>query len=300
MSTSWNMREKTVVVTGGNKGIGYETARALAGLGATVLIVGRDATRGADSVTSIQQQTGSMNISFVQADLSSLAEVRRLAEYIIARYPQVHVLVNNAGGSNAQRKVTANGLEATFVTNHLAPFLLTNLLLPVLKASAPARIVNVNSVQHRSGHIDFDDLQEARDYDLMRAYRQAKLANLLSLYELVRRLRGKNVTANAADPRGTLAAAKAVSSSLPLGVRLILPLLSLFPHLFGAEQAAQSSIYLASSPDVEGLTGAYVNSRKKIVRSSPASYDEAMAKQVWDISTALTGLEQKDLNSVVQ
>ena len=300
MSTTWSMREKTAVVTGGNKGIGYETARGLAALGATVLIVGRDATRGADAVTSIQHQTGNMNVSFVQADLSSLAAVRRLAEYIINHYPQVHVLVNNAGGGNAQRKITADGLEATFVTNHLAPFLLTILLLPVLKASGPARIVNVNSVQHRSGHIDFDDLQEERGYDLMRAYRQAKLANLLSVYELARRLRGTSVTINAADPRGTLEAAKAVSSTLPLIVRLILPLLSLFPHLFGAEQAAQSSIYLASSPDVEGLTGKYVNSRKKIVRSSPASYDEAVAKQVWDVSTALTGLEQKELNHTLQ
>ncbi|MBA2677919.1 MAG: SDR family oxidoreductase [Ktedonobacteraceae bacterium] len=300
MSTAWNMREKTVVVTGGNKGIGYETARGLAALGATVLIVGRDAARGADAFTSIQRQTGNMNVSFVQTDLSSLTEVRRLAEYIINNYPQVHVLVNNAGGGNAQRKVTADGLEATFVTNHLAPFLLTNLLLPVLKASAPARIVNVNSVQHRSGRIDFDDLQEERDYELMRAYRQAKLANLLSVYELARRLRGTNVTINAADPRGTLEAAKAVSSSLPLAVRLILPILSLFPRLFGAEQAAQSSIYLASSSDAEGLTGKYVNYRKKVVRSSPASYDEALAKQVWDVSAALAGLEQKDLNHIVQ
>ena len=294
------MREKTVVVTGGNKGIGYETARGLAGLEATVLIVGRDATRGADAVTSIKQQTGNMNVSFVQADLSSLAEVRRLAEYITAYYPQVHVLVNNAGGTNAQRKLTADGLEATFTTNHLAPFLLTNLLLPVLKASAPARIVNVNSVQHRSGQINFDDLQEERGYDLMRAYRQAKLANLLSLYELARRLRGTNVTVNAADPRGTLAGARSISSSLPPGVRLILPLFSLFPNLFGARQAAQSSICLASSPDVEGLTGTYVNYRNKIVRSSPVSYNEALAKRVWDVSVALTGSGQKDLHSIAQ
>ena len=178
MSTSWNIQEKTVVVTGGTKGIGYETARELAARGATVIAVGRDATRGADAVASIQHQTGKTTVSFLQADLSNLAEVRRLAAHIIAHVPQVHVLVNNAGGSNAQRKVTAAGLETTFVTNHLSPFLLTNLLLPVLKASAPARIVNVSTGLHRSAHIDFDDLQSERDYDQRHAYGQAKLANL--------------------------------------------------------------------------------------------------------------------------
>jgi NAD(P)-dependent dehydrogenase (short-subunit alcohol dehydrogenase family) len=240
----------------------------------------------------MQQQAGSTNISFLQADLSSLAEVRRLAEQIIRQYPHVHVLVNNAGGVNARRTVTAEGLEATFVTNHLAPFLLTNLLLPVLQASTPARVVNVSSTQHRSGRIDFTDLQSERDYDQMRAYQQAKLANLFFTYELARRLNGTNVTVNAADPGGTLEGTKAVP--LPLAVRLILPL---FSKWLTAEHAAQSSIYLASSPDVEGLSGKYVNFRKKIIRSSPASYDEGMAEKVWHMSAKLTKLEEK---SVIQ
>ncbi|HEY3992463.1 MAG TPA: SDR family oxidoreductase [Ktedonobacteraceae bacterium] len=285
MNTTWNREEKTVVVTGGTKGIGYETAHGLAAYGTTVIIVGRDATRGAAAVTSIQQQTGNSHISFLQADLSSLAEVRRLAEQITRQYPHVHALVNNAGGVNAQRTVTADGLEATFVTNHLAPFLLTNLLLPILKASTPARVVNVNSTQHRSGHIDFADLQSERGYDLMRAYRQAKLANLFFTYELARRLDGTNITVNAADPGGTLEGTKAVP--LPLAVRLILPL---FSKWLTAEHAAQSSIYLVSSPDVEGLTGKYINFRKKIVGSSPASYDEVTAEKVWSVSADLAGL----------
>lgn len=291
MSTNWNMQEKTVVVTGGTKGIGYETARGLAALGATVIIVGRDATSGEAAVTSLQQQTDNTKISFVQADLSSLAEVRRLTTYITIHHSQLHILVNNAGGTNAQRKVTVDGLEATFVTNHLAPFLLTNLLLPLLEASAPARIVNVNSIQHRSGHIDFDDLQSEKDYTMMHAYQQAKLADLFFTYELAHRLSGTNVTVNAVDPGGTLAGTKAVP--LPLVVRLILPL---FSYWLTTKHAAQSSIYLASSPKVEGLTGKYVNFRKKIVRSSPASYDEATAEKVWNVSAALTGLEQKDLS----
>ncbi len=286
MSTTWNMQEKTVVVTGGTKGIGYETARGLASLGTTVLLVGRDATRGLAAVESIQHQTGNTKISFLQADISNLAEVRRLAESITTHVSHVHVLVNNAGGVNAQRKVTSDGLEATFVTNYLAPFLLTNLLLPTLKISAPARVVNVNSIQHRSGHIDFDDLQSEKDYDQMHAYQQAKLANMLFTYELARRLNGTNVTVNAADPGGTLEGTKAVP--LPLTVRLILPF---FSHWLTAKHAAQSSIYLASAPDVEVLTGKYINFRKKIVRSSPASYDEFTAERLWHIGTELTGLE---------
>jgi len=291
MSTNWNVQGKTVIVTGGTKGIGYETSRGLAVLGATVVIVGRDTTRGNAAVESMQQQTGNPNISFLQADISELSEVRHLVEYIITHYPQLHMLVNNAGGANAQRKETTDGLETTFATNHLSPFLLTNLLLPLLQASAPARIVNVNSLQHRSGHIDFDDLQSEKDYDLMSAYRQAKLANVLFTYELARRLSGTNVTVNAADPGGTLEGTKAVP--LPLAVRLILPL---FSKWLTAEHAAQSSVYLASSPDVERLSGKYVNFRKKIVRSSPASYDEATAEKVWRVSAELTGLEGKNLS----
>ena len=291
MSTNWKAQEKTVVVTGGTKGIGYQTARGLAVLGATVILVGRDATRGATAMESIQQQTGNRNISFLQADLSELSEVRRLAEHIITHSPQLHVLVNNAGGVNVQRQVTSDGMEATFATNHLSPFLLTNLLLPLLQSSAPARIVNVNSSQHRSGYIDFDDLQSEKNYDFMSAYRQAKLANLFFTYELARRLRGTNVTVNVADPGGTLEGTKAVP--LPLAVRLILPL---FSKWLTPEHAAQSSIYLAFSPDVEGLSSNYVNFRKKIVRSSSASYDEAMAEKVWRVSAELTGLEEKNLS----
>lgn len=289
MNTIWKREEKTAIVTGGTKGIGYETASGLAARGATVIIVGRDAERGAAAVSSMQSDTGNAAISFLQADLSSLAEVRRLAEQITDQQSHVHILVNNAGGVNARRIVTAEGLEATFVTNHLAPFLLTNLLLPLLKASTPARIVNVNSAQHRSGRIDFDDLQTERAYDMMRAYQQAKLANLFFTYELARRLRGTNVTANAADPGGTLEGTKAIP--LPLAVRLILPLFS--PWLT-ARHAAQSSIYLASSPDVEGLTGKYVNFRKKVVRSSPVSYEEATAEKLWRISAALVSLRGEE------
>jgi NAD(P)-dependent dehydrogenase (short-subunit alcohol dehydrogenase family) len=285
------MREKTALVTGGSKGIGYETARGLAAQGATVIIVGRDETRGAASVASLQQKTENSAIIFFQADLSSQSEIRRLVASITDNYRQLHILVNNAGGSNGERQVTADGLEATFATNHLAPFLLTNLLLPLLQTSAPARIVNVNSRQHRSAHIHFDDLQAEKTYDWMDVYSQAKLANLFFTYELARRLQGTNITVNVADPLGTIEAARTVSSQLNTAERLLLPL---FAPLMTATRAAQSSIYLASSPEATELNGKYVNFRSKVVRSSPASYDEATAKKVWDISAELTHLDQPD------
>lgn len=193
---------------------------------------------------------------------------------------------------NALRKVTADGLETTFVTNHLAPFLLTNLLLPLLRASAPARIVNVSTGLHRSGRIDFDDLQSERNYDRMHAYQQAKLANLYVTYELARRLQGTTVTMNAADALATKRGANSMPSSLPLTIRLILPFLKPF---LTTKRAAQSSLYLASSPDVEGLTGAYVNVWRKSVRSSPASYDETTAEKVWRVSAELVGLRVEEL-----
>lgn len=283
MSITWNLQEKTALVTGGTRGIGYETARGLASDGATIILVGRNAASGADAVTRLQKETGNTKIAFVQADLSSFAEVRRLAEHVSTHYSQLHILVNNAGGVSAQRKVTTDGLETTLVANALAPFLLTNLLLPLLKASAPSRIINVNSVQHRSGHINFEDLQSEKDYDMMHAYQQAKLANLLFTYELARRLKGTHVTVNAADPGGTMAGTKAIP--LPLVVRLILPL---FSYWLTPKHAAQSSIYLASSAKIEGLTGKYVNFRKKIVPSSPASYDQATAERLWNVSAQLT------------
>lgn len=287
MSTTWNIQGKTVLVTGGTQGIGYETAHALAAAGANVIIAARDTVRGAAAVVSLQQQTGSTNVSFVSADLSLLSEVRRLAEHIIAHYPQLHVLVNNVGNANALHEVTAEGLEITFVRNHLGPFLLTNLLLPLLEASAPARIINVSSGVHRFGHMDFTDLQSERNYKMMPAYEQAKLANLLFTYELARRLSGTNVTVNAADPLGTITAVKKVP--FPFVVRLILPL---FTNFLTVERAGRSPIYLASSPEMTGITGKYVDFRRKIIRSSPASYDEAAAKKLWLVSAELVGLTQ--------
>jgi NAD(P)-dependent dehydrogenase (short-subunit alcohol dehydrogenase family) len=229
----------------------------------------------------------------VQADLSKLAEVRRLADHIAKHYPRLHILVNNVGARYAQREETIDGLEATIATTHLSPFLLTNLLLPVLETNAPARIVNVNSYTHRSALIG--DLQSEKDYDELRAYAQAKLANLLASYELARRLHDTNIRVNVADPgiaSGTELAKKSI------GTRRLIDRLTIAigSRVFTSKKAAKSSIYLASSPDVEYFTGKYVDSRCKIVPSSLASYDRVMAENVWIMSAELTGLENRSLS----
>jgi NAD(P)-dependent dehydrogenase (short-subunit alcohol dehydrogenase family) len=290
MSSQWNIQVKTVLVTGGTRGIGHATATALAALGATVIITGRHEESGADAIARIKQATGNTKVSFVQADLASLAGVRHLADYVTSHFSQLHVLINNAGGTNREYKVTADGLEATFATNHASIFLLTHLLLPLLKQSAPARILNVNSIQHRSGHIDFANLQAEKGYDQMGAYQQAKLANLHFIYTLARRLQGTNVTINAVDPLGTIQAARV--TPLPLTTRLLLPFVG---WMMTPERAARSSIYMASSPNVDNLNGKYIDFRKKVVRSSPASYDEAVGEQLWSTTAKLVGLEQKNL-----
>jgi NAD(P)-dependent dehydrogenase (short-subunit alcohol dehydrogenase family) len=290
MSSQWNIQEKTVLVTGGTRGIGHVTATALAAQGATVIITGRHEESGADAIARIKQATGNTNVSFVQADLASLAGARHLADYVASHFSQLHILINNAGGTNKEYQVTADGLEATFATNHASIFLLTHLLLPLLKQSAPARILNVNSVQHRYKSIDFANLQAEKGYDQMGAYQQAKLANLYFIYAMARRLQGTNVTINAVDPLGTIQAARV--TPLPLGTRLLLPFVG---WMMTPERAARSSIYMASSPDVDNLNGKYINFRKKVVRSSPVSYDEAVGEQLWSVTAKLVGLEQKNL-----
>jgi NAD(P)-dependent dehydrogenase (short-subunit alcohol dehydrogenase family) len=229
----------------------------------------------------------------VQADLSRLADVRRVAAHIAMHYPHLQILINNVGARYAQREETVDGLEATIATTHLSPFLLTNLLLPVLEANVPARIVNVSSYTHRSAQIG--DLQSKQDYDELQAYAQAKLANLLTSYEQARRLQGSNIHVNVADP-GIASDTELARKSI--GTRRFIDRLTLAigSRVFTAKRAAKSSIYLASSPDVEHLTGKYVNSHCKIVPSSPASYDRAMAEKVWAMSAELTSLENRHLS----
>ncbi len=278
------MPGKTVLVTGGTGGIGKATASGLAGLGARVGIVGRDLERAEAAVREIQAQHPGASVDVFVADLSSQAEVRRLAADVLATYPRLEVLVNNVGGFWAHRHLTADGLERTFAVNHLAPFLLTDLLLERLAASGPARIVNVASGVESMGRVDFDDLQGAHDYSAGRAYSQSKLANLLFTYELARRLGTSPITANALHP-GMVRTDFGAEDQESFW-KVLAPVVR--PIMRSPAQGARTSIHLASSPAVEGVTGAYfANSRPKT--SSKASYDVAAAARLWRDSARAVG-----------
>jgi len=278
-----DMRGKVCVVTGANSGIGKETALALSGMGATVVLVCRSESRGTDALNDIKAQTGNDAISLVVADFSSQQQVRDAAAVILDRYDRVDVLVNNAGVTPWERRVTAeNGLELIFAVNHLAPFLLTALLLDRLKASAPARVVTVSSGAHRRRALDFDDLQNEQRYVPFDVYSQSKLANVYFTYELARRLAGTGVTANCLHP-GVVSTA--LFRHLPLVLRFALKLAR--PLLLTPAQGADTVIYLAAASEVAEVSGRFFE-RRETVESSPDSYDAAAARRLWEVSEALT------------
>ncbi|HET9646888.1 MAG TPA: SDR family oxidoreductase [Microlunatus sp.] len=280
------MNNSTVLVTGGTGGIGLATAAGLADLGARVGIVGRSTIRGAAAADAIRQKAPSAQVDVFEADLSSQEGVRRLAAAVKATYPRLDVLVNNVGGYWAHRHVTVDDLEYTFALNHLAPFLLTHELQDLLITSAPARVVIVSSGAQRIGRIDLDDLQGELSYNGQRAYNQSKLANVLFTYELARRLEGTGVTANVLHP-GVVRTSFGREDS-GRWMRLMLPLARAF--MKSPEQGAATPIYLASSPEVSGVSGAYfANQRQK--PSSKASYDRELAIKLWEISGVLVGIQ---------
>lgn len=280
-----DMNDKVVLVTGATDGIGKVTALELARLGAQVVLVGRNPTKGQAVVREIRTQSGNQQVELMTADLSSQAEIQHLADEFKSRYARLDVLVNNAGATFFSRLESVDGIEMTFALNHLNYFLLTHLLLDLLKASAPARIVNVSSGAHRSGRMNFADLEGKQSFGGWRAYSQSKLANVLFTYELARRLEGTGVTANALHPgfvatrfghnNGALANA---------GMKVAQSLFAVSP-----EKGAETNIYLAASPDVEGVSGQYFE-KSRAVSSSKASYDEAAARQLWAISEQMTGI----------
>ena len=284
------MAGKTVVVTGSTGGIGRATALGLAMMGARVAVTGRDAERTNDTAREIRAASGGQVDAFV-ADLSSQSQVRRLAGELLERLPRIDVLLNNAGGYWSTRRVSADGLEYTFSLNHLAPFLLTNLLLDRLQHTASelgaaARVVVVSSYVHKQGRIDFADIQCEHGYTGARAYSQSKLANILFAYELARRFDATSVVANALHPG-------VVSTSLGVAdpsrtQRLIVPLVRTL--MKSPAQGAATSIYLAAATELNGVTGRYfVNSKPK--RSSKLSYDRVTAARLWQVSADLVGLD---------
>jgi NAD(P)-dependent dehydrogenase (short-subunit alcohol dehydrogenase family) len=280
------MDGKICMVTGANSGIGKATALGLAQLGATVVIVSRDRARGEAARDEIRAKSGNTNIDLLLADLSSQQSIHQLAEQYRQRYTHLHVLINNAGAFNLSRRVTIDGMEMTFAVNQLAPFLLTNLLLDVIKASVPARIVNVSSDSHEVGYIKLEDLQSEQGYRPMRTYGQSKLAVVLFSYELAHRLEGTGVTVNCLHPG--FVATNIAQGNLPPVLR---PVTKFILSIFGIspQEGAKTSIYLASSPEVEGVTGKYfVKSIPK--RSAQISYDTSLQNRLWEESANLVQL----------
>jgi NAD(P)-dependent dehydrogenase (short-subunit alcohol dehydrogenase family) len=277
------LQGQVCLVTGATSGIGRATAAALAARGAQVVVVGRNGEKTRRVVQDMRSSAGNDAIDFLLADFADLDQVRDLAAVFQAQYGRLDVLVNNAGSFFYARQETPYGVEKTFLVNHLAPFLLTKLLQEVLLDSTPARIVNVSSAAHEYVDMDFDDLCLRQRYSGFKAYARSKLANILFTYELARRLADTGVSANALHPGHV--ATNIWRTNLPFvdpGLKWLLGLFALPP-----EEGADNSVYLASSPDVEGITGKYFVKREA-VPSSLLSYDTQVAKRLWQVSEQLT------------
>ncbi len=285
------MSGKICAVTGASSRIGKATALALAQQGATLILICRNRQKGEDAVRELQAASPNSAIDLLVADLSSQQQVRAAATNINHRYDRLHVLVNNAGAMFPKRMESVDGIEMTLAVNHLAPFLLTNLLLDKMKATSAARIININSDAHEQGKIDFDDLQMQRHYPRgvgMRAYANAKLANLLTVYELARRLHGSNVTVNALHP-GYVATNIITFEGASGPVRLLKPFWPMAkPFILTPEKGAITPIYLACSPRVASISGMYFEKCAPIA-SSPVSCDKAVQLRMWGASERLTG-----------
>jgi NAD(P)-dependent dehydrogenase (short-subunit alcohol dehydrogenase family) len=280
-----SMAGKTVIVTGANSGIGFATAEALASAGAITVITARDEAKGTAAVRDLIAKSGNHEVSLVTFDLGSLASVRQGAAALLERCGRIDVLINNAGLILSDRKESVDGYEMTFAVNHLGPFLLTNLLLDRITASAPARIVNVASTAHNQARkgMPFDDLQSTRRYRAMRVYGESKLANILFTTELARRLDGTGVTVNAVHP-GTVATRYGrdgdTKGVFAFGLKVSKP------FMLTPEKGARTSVYVASSPDVDGVTGQYF-AKCRIKTPTKAAQDAAAAKRLWDVSEEL-------------
>jgi retinol dehydrogenase-12 len=280
---------KTCLVTGATAGIGRVTALELAHMGANVVIVGRNPAKCAVTAIEIREETGNPAVEFLVADLSSQDQIRCLVNAFKERHERLDVLVNNAGAIYLGREKSVDGIEKTFALNHLSYFLLTNLLLDVMKDSAPARIINVSSSAHKEARLNMRDIHSPHRYFGWRAYSRSKLCNVLFTYELARRVKGTGITVNALHP-GLVATNFLTNNGLLgrfcnflLGVRGI-----------SVEAGASTSVYAATSPDMVGLTGKYMV-KKRSVRSSKSSYDEEQAAALWELSARLTGVSLETL-----
>src|SRR5918998_6037223 len=278
------MEGKVALITGGTSGIGKAAATALAAMGAEVVVTGRNRGRAEKAVAEIRRDSGGQKVALMLADLAVQGEVRKLAEGLTERHDRLDVLVNNAGLIQSRRTETPDGIELTLAVNHLAPFLLTNLLLEVLERSAPSRIITVSSEARRSARIDFDDLQSRRRYRAFPVYGMTKLANILFTYELAQRLKGTGVVANCVHPGG-------VNTNFGDDNRSpgVLLFRAFKPFMRTPEQGADTVIFLASSPEAAEMNGMYLTDRAEV---APAEPRDAMAqKRLWEVSASLTNLE---------
>jgi len=280
------MKDKVCVITGGTDGIGKAAAYALAVQGARLLVHGRDPDKGARAVAELKARSRNPAIEFLQADFSSLADVRRLAAAVMERTPRIDVLVNNAGGIFGKRTLSKDGYEMTFAVNHLAPFLLTHLLLDTVKSAAPSRIVTTASRAHQGAKIAFDGLQATGKYSQMSAYGTSKLANVLFTRALAKRLQGTAVTATCVHP-GFVRTNFGRGVEVPALVKGIFGLVSRFAR--SPEKGAETVVYLATSPDVQGASGGYYFDCK-LTPPSSAAQDDVAAERLWQVSEQLVGI----------
>jgi retinol dehydrogenase-14 len=282
----WNVHGKTILVTGASSGIGLEASIELARRGARVVMVGRDRGRSESALAEARTRSGSRDVSLLRCDFSSLAAVRQLADTFRLQHDRLDVLVNNAGGVNKTRTTTADGIETTFAVNHLAGFLLTNLLLDLVVRSAPARILTVASIGHRHGTMDFDDLGYERGYSIMRAYSRSKLANILFANELARRLAGTGVTSNSLHPGSV---DTRIWSGAPLWAKPLIQIV-MRPFFITAAKGGSYIVNLATRPEFAAVSGKYFE-EARMIDPAPLARDEALGRRLWDVSAAMVKLE---------
>ena len=282
---AWDVRGKTILLTGATSGIGYEASLELARRGARVVMVGRDAERTERARSEVAARSRSADVSHLLCDFSSQRSIRALADAFRSGHDRLHVLINNAGGVHKQRRWTEDGLEATFAVNHLGYFLLTRLLEDLLVKSAPARVISVASVGHRRGTLDLDDVGFERGYSIMKAYSRSKLANILFASELARRLAGTGVTSNSVHPGSV---ATKIWKGAPWWAQPMIQLV-FRPFFITPAQGGATIVDLVASPALDGVTGQYFE-KGRSVAPAPAAQDAALARRLWDVSARLVRL----------
>lgn len=280
-----DLKNKVCIVTGANSGIGKITAREIAKMGAEVILVCRNKKKGEEALSEIVMESKNNNVHLMLCDFSSQKSIRNFAEEFKSKYDRLDILVNNAGLFISDKSLTEDGIESTFAINHLGYFLLTNLLLDLLKKSAPARIVNVSSEGHRMGHVDFDDINSDKSYKGLTVYCTSKLANILFTKELAKKLEGTGVTTNCLHPGGVSTNFTGDSSGW-----FRIAFLLARPFLITPEQGAATQIYLATSPEVANVTGEYFD-KKRVKKPSKEARDPEVAKKLWNLSEKLTNLK---------